>query len=113
MLNNKYITNFLFKNNNIQIYKVFRNIYHQNCNVINSNIFKFNEYLSVNLVLEIPKSTDIGLLKKYSFQNNQIINNSVDFTNYNKNIDNNNLIINIECAIVLVLFIRQFNKLIY
>ena len=52
--------------------------------VVNSNIFKFNEYLSVNLVLEIPKSTDIGLLKKYSFQNNQdkLTELEIDIINY-------------------------------
>ena len=70
---NRFITNFLIKNNNLNIHKILHNIYHKECNIIYSNIFRFNQYLSVNLVLDIPKSTDIALIDEKNLSHNYFL----------------------------------------
>ena len=96
-----YTTNFILKNNNRHLYKLLNDIYLIESNIINSHIFKFNNFISVNLELDIPNNEIRNFNKSINnkYKNFYTTSLSKNFNNTKEIYENKNkLNLNIDCS---------------
>ena len=96
-----YTTSFIIKNNNRLLYKLLNDIYLKESNIINSNIFKFNNFISINLQLDIPNNEIQEFNKNINYKYKNLLNTSLskDFNNTKEIYKNKKKFsLNIKCS---------------